>query len=40
MIKAANKYKALIQGGTWKKPDAVERELIALCMEVNWAKAA
>jgi len=29
MIKAANKYKSLVQNGTWKTPDEVDRELIA-----------
>ena len=35
MVKAANKYKALVQNGSWKTPDDVDRELMALRAEVN-----
>jgi len=40
MIKAANKYKSLVQNSTWKAPDEVDYELIALCAEVNHAKTS
>ena len=40
MIKAANKYKSLVQNGTWKAPDEVDCELIALRAELNHAKTS
>ena len=38
MVKAANKYKSSVQNGTWKAPDDVDRELMALRAEVNRSK--
>ena len=35
MVRAANKYKSLVQSGQWKKPTEVERELMALRAEVR-----
>ena len=35
MVKAANKHEALVQNGSWKTPDDVDRELMALRAEVS-----
>ena len=35
MVRAANKYKSCIQNKTWKKPDEVEKELMALRAKVH-----
>ena len=35
MVRAANKYKSRVQNKTWKQPDDVEKELMALRAEVH-----
>ena len=35
MTRAANKYKTLVQNGTWKAPDEVDKEILALKSELH-----
>ena len=40
IVKATNKYKLCIQNSTWKVPDEVNKELMALYTEVNCTKSS
>ena len=40
MVKAANKYKSYVQDGLWKKPDDIDKEILALKAEVQRTKEA